>query len=257
MTDINDLRLRVRKAHALAGKKVSRLKTHNNADIAGTRLDPRRDPALIKRYTRKQLESYLGSLDTFRSRKVQYATGATGNRINMGLWQKYKAAERAYNRKANERLRAVSGIKLLGSDATIGERDEAFKPVLQAKGASTRPYARTVRDVTGIVDDDAIKKLTAQLQKKLSADYSQQTIVRQRMELADMLTSLGESDLIDLAGGLTDRQFDALWNYTDFATNVSERYEVVKSKNVTHDAATSEDFRDDIVEILAWAETIK
>lgn len=96
----------------------------------------------------------------------------------------------------------------------------------------------------------------------MSPGYEFQTRARQRMEMSEMFAQLGitsdsaQSHLYTQFQGLSDRQFDILWNYTEFATHVSARYEAIKVANARDAAMIEESFADDIQEALDWAKSL-
>lgn len=262
MLDINELRREVRKRHAAATAKVSRLRNDKGVEVGGTKYDPRRDPANIKRYTRQQLNSYLNQLNGFTARTNGFVAGSEGAPIPIATWRKYKSQETRYNAKGRRRFQGVADIKLHGQDMTLAQRQDMMRPnIIRAGGeASNRPFAPVERKPSQIRDVEALNKLIRSFNKKNSRGYLSGYIRKQRQQAKQLVDGIGVSGLNDLLKNLTDDQFDTLFNETSFASDAGSRYGLMQlakqgKKSGAHDAVM-ETAENDLLEQIKWAASL-
>jgi len=256
------LRAEVRRRRNAVTAKQARIKRELGIDVRAAGYDPRRDSKVIAKYTAKQLTSYLNDLDSFMSRKNNFVAGSGGSVIPRSDWQQYKKLENKYNNIGSKHFDAVSGIFIPTSGLTIRQRDATIRPdSIHAQGEIVnRPYSQTNRKPVNVKDAKALKKLISEMRKKVSPEYLKKQIKEGREQLNHMLTVIGNGDLVKRAENLTDSQFDVLWNYTNFATNVSGIYAIMQKQTAESSdrwyASVIEDYSSDIGELFSWAEQL-
>lgn len=229
MSNLDDLRKEVEIKRRRATSKVSRLRS-KGVEITKSDYDPRRNPKVEKRYTEKQLRSYIAELDAFNSRTNQYVPGLYGNPIPRQKWEQYKRLENAVNLKAQSRLNRFKDIKLPGQEITIEQRDMILAPAKKGRPGMPgvqggRPINEIVRESSTIKNVNAVDKLIMNAGRKLTGKYANKILRSQRTAMQKMMDNVGVSDDIkSIANDLPDEQFDMLWNYTSFPTSLSLTY---------------------------------
>lgn len=219
------LRAEVQAYEARARRKINRLARVNHARIAGTANDPRRDPALVKRYTSRQLEAYKASLASFNSRATQFHADAYGRVVSSSAYQEYKAVERRYNASKDSFYKPYARLKN-ANGVTIGERMAMVTPthrnMVQEVNA---PYRDIERKAFNFADAASMRRMTKHLQEKIDKGWGHQ-ISESRKQFEAMAEAVGQPELIDAARSLNDKQFAGLWYYSGFARYMSEQYAV-------------------------------
>lgn len=230
--ELNRLRNQVRQAHKNATAKASRLRA-KGIEVSGTRYDPRKPLANVKRYTASQLNNQLGKLQAFNSRGNAPVPGQSGV-LDPELVRRYKQAERNYNRRAIRQYDKVKGLPALGRGMTVGEADKVDRPTdrTRASGeAVMRPFEPVKRKLTNVADNKALQALTEQLERRRVKGYRKEVLDRQRSEFMRMVTDIGNIADVKAARELTDEQFNVLFNYNASVVNdIAMSYEVVKLK---------------------------
>lgn len=248
------LRAEVRRAHRNATNKVSRLRGQG-VEVGGTNVDPRRNLKNVNRYTERQLRTYLRELDSFRDRGTSFRAGARGSTISGAKWREYQALERQYNKIAERSQEAVSQIRLTTHGMTIGERDAMLRNTSPAAKGQRRPLDPIRRNVRGIESDRALDKLIGDMRKRLSPSYEKTQVNRQRRIARQMTQDTGTARFRKGINRLSNKQFNILWNYTNFANLLSQWYETRQSDEDTPEwvASTRDDAGGTISDLLAWA----
>lgn len=235
--EIQRLRQLASQRHRAASQKVSRLRK-KDVEIAGTRLDPRREPALLKRYTEKQLKSYISKLDSFVSRETNFVRGAGKATLDANLYKTYKRLESAVNRKNAAPYESVKGIFLTSAGMTV-EQSMGTKPVHPTTGnpSSRAPHIPIQKSPKSFPNDKQLRKAMKDLQTKLASDYTDKMIARDKRITSKFLRTIGKinksADLKEVRKDykdLTPGQFAFMWNYTKFSEISSFDYEIAKSK---------------------------
>lgn len=255
--NIKKLRAEVMRAHKLAGDKARRIQKQTGANVVGSEFDPRRDASKVGRYNASQLRKYLSELDSFRDRGTQFVAGSGGAPIPKHLWARYENLQSLYNARADAAFSEISGVKLPGG-SSIGQREEDLEPAKRSMlgRAANRPLGRVELSAKQIAEAGALPMLEKRLRGRLSEASTSRAIGVQRFHMAEMLSAIGEHDLVEKFSELNDRQFSALWNYTDFADFISTRYESVKKMSAHEQSKTGDDIRRDILDQYEWAKTI-
>lgn len=256
MSDIDRLRELVRKRRSAVTAKIARIRRNTGVDIAGKPDDPRRDTKVIKSYNTRQLNRYLGELNSFQSRSVGYVAGAGGVPIPRLKWQEYKRYEKQYNALGKIHEDKIADIFLPTSGMTLRQRKAMIHPTAVGEVVNT-PYAQIDREPSQVPNAKAMDALIKDMRAKLSKSFLPGEIKKARRQLNDMLKTAGNGEFAKQAAKLSDSQFDTLWNYTNFATLVSLSYEMAKlraanAKERWHDSVV-EDSASDIRELFDWA----
>jgi len=257
--DLKKLRDAVRKRRNAVTAKENRIKRRTGVDIRGTNADPRRPLEVVNKYNRRQLQAYYNELDAFMDRGNGFVAGANNVPIPKIEWLKYKRLEQQYNSIGAMQFDKVAEIFIPTAGMTIAQRDATIVPdTLSAQGAIVnRPYSLIDRAPENVRDAEALKKLTAEMKKKVSQHFLPAQIKSAREQLGQMLTVIGNADLTKKANSLSDAQFNVLWNYTNFATNVSGIYFIMQKQAADSGdrwySSVVEDYSNDIRELFDWA----
>jgi hypothetical protein len=226
--ELAQLRAETLNAHRKATRKVSRLKTQNGVSISGSNLDPRRSPAIIKRYNSKQLAAYQAKLESFVDRRVQYHPDK--NKRPMAKFGIYKSLEKQYNRIVNNDFNAVKDLEL-PSGRKIEER---FKLTTADRRSSrgrpvNAPYDPPVRESTHFTSERALNSMIKDMKKRLEADRPTKNVKKSKTQLNQMVKTIEKATqdkkLRAALKDLTPDQFRVLWNYTTLATDINIGYE--------------------------------
>lgn len=259
MNELERLRDLVRKRRGAVTGKISRIRRNTGVDIAGRPEDPRRDTKVIAKYNSRQLNKYLGELNAFQSRSVGFVSGAGGVPIPKLRWNQYKKLEMQYNTIGIKHEAKISNIFLPTAGMTLRQRNAMIHPTAVGEVVN-RPYSYIDRTSSQVPNIEALESLTKDMRRKTKAGFLPGEIGKARKQLRGMLKVTGNNELGNRASGLSDSQFDTLWNYTNFATLISLSYEMAKlratgGKERWHDSVV-EDASGDIGELLDWASVL-
>lgn len=269
MNERDRLRREIAKRRKAATDKVRRLRA-KGINVAGTEHDPRRNISSVNNYNTKQLRNYLANLTEFTDRNTTFQKGARGAILSSNAWQEYQGLEAQYNQLGAQHLESIKDLKAPGNDLTIGERD---KDVLTRRAQGDifhRPYGQINRSPNNIESNESLKKLSADLRRKLSKGYLPGVIKQQRARLNDLFLMMGNPDAIytviedgkeveyrvsaiDAANALTDNQFDIMYNYGGGANTVFMQYAVYAETNTRQSAQYDRNFSNDLGTIFQWA----
>lgn len=271
-SNLDRLRLDVRKRRGQVTAKENRIRRTTGVDIRDTDQDPRRPTKVVERYNTKQLNVYLGELNAFMSRGVGFVAGIDNTPIAKADWIAYKKIETIYNRIGTNHFNKIKHIMIGDEDKlsnlTVEERDMMMVPKNKRAAGEVvhRPYTHLDRDPSRIKDAESLAKIKAALEKKISADYLPSQISAGRSQAASLIKGIGaNTGMQEKIDALNDAQFNVLWNYTAFATAVSVVSDSGghRSKAIQEDenrgnknAGVMEDAANDIVDYLEWAETL-
>lgn len=253
------LRLKVKKQHQAANRKVNRLRKNKIVELVGTKFDVRRPVGNINKYNKKQLETYSAVLTQFNSRQTTYAGGLNGAVLDITSAAYFKRLQSRYNTIATNHKASKADVFIPQAGMTIKERHATLDPDKKASQgyAANDPFAINTVELHNIKDQKALKILTQQLEKKLRDDYLTIELKASRGELKQMLDTIGDQDLADGFNKLNAYQFDILWNDTQAAKAISGIYEYYES--LTGGAAerwhakAANTYREDLLELLEWA----
>lgn len=217
------LRAQVLAKQTRANAKVSRLRTRNGVDIAGSQFDPRVDAARVSRMTTKQLERLNDNLTRFTSRKTQYYSGMNGAIITIREKRQLENAQRMSNEYRTEWLKLNEG--LIGPNGRpLRERRDLLAKKRSSHLAVNDPFLPSERklkninpkflpDLLGRLKDEGRPGYELRLGEKRRSEY---------LKMADLINSPGLRQDIE---GLSSRQFTTLWHMTDFPNLISNSYE--------------------------------
>lgn len=264
--DINELRAEVLRRQKAANAKVARL-TRKGVNLSNTKFDVRRNTSLVGTYNKRQLNSYLDKLNSFVHRSNAFVGGSSGTPIRRSVWSQYRKAERSYNDYVGRVSNRVDAVKLRSGN-TVGQR----KAILSDKhnrgigNASKVPFNEIKRHAGNVTSEKAALALARDLDRKRSRKTVQKNLSASRRQFARMAKEIGDPDLARRVSDLTDYQFDILWNYEGFASDVSQRYEIAALTNRTPGEGkgnlgraklkNDSDAAHEIGEALQWAELL-
>lgn len=228
--ELRALRAMANRRHRAATRKISRLKSDAGVNVSGTSVDPRRSRNNIKNYTEKQLRSYINQLDKFTSRSNQYVPDAHRRPIPRSQWRQYQRLEQQYNQSVSQRFSSYRDLPG-PTGMTIGERMELMTPkfpYMQDRAVNS-PYTPINRKSTNVGSARALKRLTAEMRDRVKSGHFDNKISDGREQFDKMSEMLDAPGLANRVRGLSDEQFDVLWNYTGFADAISLGYDINKN----------------------------
>lgn len=220
-----------------AGKKISRIKTSREVNIAGSKHDPRKPAAVISKMTTRQVTAYTAKVDKFLSRETQFVQGArnailpTNGRFGV---QSYNKLQAQINKDKKAALKKIQDIFIKSAGMTIGERIEAVTPKhpVTAAPASYAPHIPFVKTPKGITSEKSLKALVKQMEKDQNGGYFDRKFKSQYAAAKQMIygkDGIKNSKLTKEFKSLNPTEFSLLWNYTNFAEVTSTDYVIRKS----------------------------
>lgn len=258
--ELNDKRSQALKLTRGATRKISRLKTKVDVIVGGSQYDPRKPAKLVARYTGKQLDAYIARVSQFNNRATQFVPDAHHRPIPASEWKEYKRAEAAHRRHAQAELDKVRDVKLPGRKETVGQRRGQMvenRRRMAGNPSVNDPYDPPARDSTGIKDRKALKKLTKDEKRKSTKGWDDRELKRQIGEYDQIVRSAGDAGGALSVKHLTPGQFKALWNATNFADQVSTRYELaqlwIAGKDRPEDREIVDNAFADAKRLIDWA----
>jgi len=257
--DLEALRAEVRRRHKAATSKVSRLRSRG-VEVSGTNYDIRRDLSKVKRYNATQLRAYATQLNSFVDRSNAFVPGDSGVPLPAAKWREYKRLEKRYNEIGNREFTKVENMFLPGSTTKVRERRQMLDKSALSGGAMNDPYAEINRKSKGITSIEALERITEQMRSKTTREYLPSELKKSRAQLNEMLTTIGKAEYIEQANSLSEHQFNILWNYTNFANEISLDYEIMKARARGEKERVHEKLHEDanhaIADQLQWASFI-
>lgn len=231
MASLGDKRAEVLARQRAVGKKISRMNRSTGVQISGTPLDPRVPRERIARLNTVQLDALLNRLNTFQSRKVQYVPDASNRPIPKQKFDQYTRLVRQYNREVRRRQAKYDDVFLKSAGQTVKERRAMRTPVHRAgtNPAANSPVELSESKPWHIASPKALDRLIKSMKEKTAPSYHKKRIKEARDQLKKMAYSANIPSLFDNTSGLTDAQFDFLWNETSYATAASLAYELTMS----------------------------
>jgi len=217
--------------HRAATRKVSRLKSTQGVVLGGTKYDPRKDLSSLKKLNSIQLKAYIARIETFVSRDTQFVAGKGNIPLPATKFQRLKRAEAQYNAIAKANLSEIENINLPSAGMTIGQRVEATTPKhpTTAPPASHAPHLPINRSSKGIPNEKALSKLIKDMEAKSNPRYVKKKLGQQWDAAQKMVEGISNKNLSQMFSTLTDKEFNVLWNYTNFAEVSSLDYLIRKS----------------------------
>lgn len=257
-TELSALRDEVVRLRKAVTRKVSRIKVTHGAQVSGSEFDPRRSPALHKRYTASQLRAYGQELSSFLSRGNQFVGGSAGVPIPRKQWQRYKAAESQYNARMHENFARVADIALPGKEPIWSRMARSTPRHRQLHNpAVNTPYDPPERKPGSVTGMRALDRLIADMEERLSGEYDKRKLDEGRDQFRKMADEIGDEELRYKADNLTNEQWELLWYYTDFANDVSFNYQISQLMYDGKDQAWHHKVYDDLSneyhKLLDWA----
>jgi hypothetical protein len=259
--DIKQYRVLVLKRQKVAENKIARMKMQG-VDVEGTRYDVRAPNERVARYTRRQLETLHKRVNAFvRTQPTEFVALHKGVAPASAIARLEKAQAR-FNAIGEKHYNEIKDIELpgpgkAGRRETIQQRDAKFRSpnARRSYGDSMqRPYFKSELDPSGINGEKALNRLTRDLNRRSSPGYLKKEIAKGRYQLLEMLKATGDTELMEMATALTDRQFNVAWNFTNLPTMASLKYTNLKEGDGENFRKTQDDdATSDIRERLEWA----
>lgn len=248
-----------------ANKKISRLRSARDVEVAGTRYDPRKPRKVIARYTNAQLDAYNARVSQFLDRGTQFVGDIHRRPIPESEWRGYVNPTMKHKKLMESRYDSIKDLTLPGAPGnpaveTIAQRRARVKAdrVMAGNPTVQDPFDPPVRKPGDITSRDALKKLTRDAKKKAAKGWDDKNLVRQIGEFAQMIKRVGNADLAARVAKLTTGQFFTLWNSTKFAESLSTHYEQVQlmlqGRGKDYDETLVDNAYADADRLVRWAE---
>lgn len=209
------------------GKKVSRIERQKDIRVRGSGFDPRRGRDKINKYNSNQLNSYMNELNSFQSRGTRFERGAYGAPIPRGDAERYRSAERRFNRASEQRIAGMRDVQSPQTDMTISQRVRMFsrnrQPGMKDMTVTT-PFEGINRDISKVASADSIRRFTRNLESRMTKTDYNMRIRNQRRGAIKMANDAQMPDFAKRLRGLTNEQFTALYTGTDVMGMLAERY---------------------------------
>lgn len=255
--NLNELRAEVIKRQKAATAKIARLR-RQGVQVAGSEFDVRRDPNRVSRYNSRQLQSYLNDLNQFNNRRNQFVGGAEGVPIRAHIFKHAMRSAAEYNSFVEDYYANVSGIDIPQAGMKVAEFDRDVKgDRKRGKGGVSRPLEAERRQAFEFEGEQGLLAWRNNLEKKMRPGYLEGKLAFQRSQMMDALKHYGDDSLMQMAEGLTNEQFDTLWNYTDAPRQIFEGYHFAKLLGVGQadetEANIHEDEYEETRQWLNWA----
>lgn len=193
--------------------------------VIGSQYDPR-SKALPKNMTGKQLQSYLGKLDSFMSRSRQYEGDASGNPIPAAVMREYRQQEKKYNAHIKRELNKIANIQLPHMDMTLGSRMDKVvgKSRFNNMTNGMNRLSELNRNSNAFFSAESVGKAIANMRRKLSKDYKSRTAEANRNSWEALIEYSSRPDLLKLTRQLTDDEFQMLADYSPMFSEAAANY---------------------------------
>lgn len=235
--DIRELREEVARAERLARRKVNRIKRETSVETFG-KYNPVRSSGKYRSYNRKQLESYLGQLNSFRSRSTQFVPDVRGRAVPRQIYKRYTKLFEQKSTQARQFFDAVEDHFMPSTGMTYGDRVRMTTPDhpnLHNPSANSLNNIRR-RRASSFASEGAMKKFADQLEREMSGDMMNYNRKQAMKALRKMAKRNDAGWIVDELKTLSDVQFTALWNIRDFMDDMSLWYEsegLLKDSKIT------------------------
>ena len=217
--------------------KISRLRTKQDVEVAGSQYDPRRPVRNIKRYTQKQLDALIARQTQFVDRSTQFVPDQQRRPIPASEFKPLHIAQVKLREQRQAELTAKRDTPTASGTETIGQRRDKMRSDRKMAGnpSVTDPYEPKVNSSKDIANRKAVKKLLRDAQQKLLPGYEAKEFKRQIGEFSKMVSRIGDADLAAAVKKLSPAQFRTLWNDEGFAAAVSSQYEIVRTALISEE----------------------
>jgi len=226
--DDRELNQAISRARNTARRKAARIAKREqfSAEVIN-KIDPTRNIS-SQGMSRQERESFLTRLKNFNSRSFDVYKSANGDLISSEQWRRYKATEKAVNDFVRADLKSYQKYNMPIGDMNVLENFLMNRVARRgfilddASGSSMFVMNRKpsqVQNVEALIDAN---------NSIISEGYKQGKLNLAKDQFRKMVNAVGDGELIDQALDLSDNQFWGLWNYTEFANDVSFVYESVK-----------------------------
>ena len=226
-TSLAQLRASVRKAHINATNKISRNRKLG-IELGESKVDPRRNPKLYSRYTRKQLLAQLNRLNQFNSPSSQFVQ--LGNRaiVTMAKWKKFKTAEAKYNKPRRDYYESIKEVEIDGSP--IKDQVEIFGGYKEIKkGSGVSDFGLAERVPKQIASANSLERLITRFTNQSKPSYLKKQMNGAREQLDYILDYYGDGERLKARlNAMSDEQFKLFYLAPHNVNNLSVVYENVK-----------------------------
>lgn len=229
--ELINLRKAALKSESLVTRKIKRMtKGDAGIDITGTEYDPRAGKDAISRMSGDRLKKLLEKQSYFRKAHVGYYKGARGTIVTRQAYRNYVNSVRKINNSVEAEQHKYDDVFIKPMGMTVKERRAAMTP------------SHPVHDTEAY---DGMKKLKVYSPQQLMGTEGAQMIALRNDEIRRQyqsreLTSKARgymNQMMDVIGdeaaratfnSLSDEQFWFIWAYTDFAEELSLKYDAMQ-----------------------------
>lgn len=227
--DDRKLNRAISQAKSVAKKKIRDIQSREGfSDAAIRSFDPTLNKYVPHMDTASKRE-FLSELRRFNSVKTDFYKDAAGLPITKAQWKEYKEVESRANAFVQADIDKYSELSMPMGDLNLGQHNKRLRGepgILPANpsGSGMFVHERKAEEVNVA----SLATLMNSLERKLDKNYKRDKGVEGRDQFEKMIGATGDRNLIQVGRELTDEQWWVLWNYTDFARQVSLEYVIMR-----------------------------
>lgn len=243
MASAHDKRIqRILRKQRNADKKVSRIEG-NGIRIRNTSENPHRTPTEIRNMSSAELASHERRLSSFTSRSNQYLPGQDNQAIRRSSAAQYERLQAQVQARTARIESQLRGLKLAGSDTTIGQMLDIREKVSGRRGnANSRILTAPDRKISQITGEDSIQALMKDLKNKQSSDYYFQKIEAGLNSIKTALNYSGQGKFVEQIEALSPLEQHLLIDYSRFEAIAALN---IQSPKYNADGTIREDFNEE------------
>lgn len=260
MASLQELRALALKRTRAAGNKASRLRKQG-VEVAGTEFDPRIPSERVGRLNRRQLEAYIGRVNSFTNRNTKFVGGANGAPLPKHLVAQYESAEFRRNQRLRRRGRVAGNVVIPGTGMTVEQRQRLMESrandALRADGQwDYSPYTPHTRRVEGFASADALRQMIDLERRAGTTAALNASLQVQKARHIEWLEERGQVGMAADIRRLSDDQFDLLKHKTDYANHIKFLYMGTEDSDESVAASMRDDNLGDAIDLVSWVGTI-
>lgn len=227
--ELQQLRQEAVKARRLMMQKRNRLVKRLGVESLG-KYEPRLpDLKKLGNYNSRQLQSFLGQSEQFRSRTTQFVALGNNRAIPASRWRAVDREQRTRQKQQRKAFDSIKDLKIDFLGQTIGERRDMISPPRARLMENNMWMEDNLRKPSQFPSERALDRFGKRMREQNSGREQQRARDKAMQSLDKMFPMLsdarGGADLAKEIRSLTDDEFYALWNIRDTALAIKAWYE--------------------------------
>lgn len=212
MSSISQLRREVMAKQRNAGKKLSRMKSTQGLDLAGTDFDPRRPSDKVAKYNTRQLNALSRKLDEFNDRKHGYVALRSGM-VTRQEWAEFKKEQTALNRAKREQWKKSKDVFIDPLGLRREDAQEFYTGNRPTLGAPMEDvFSETNRKPKNIASPEAFKQIREKMRNVRAEGIKAYSVRTGRDQAYRMAIEAGMTEAANEIANMPDDKFFELWN---------------------------------------------